>query len=275
MTLSVRQFIKRKIKLMKTILLLPLSFFLSFCNLHAQTPVGCCNWADDGEAVTIKSSRANATVYYLDGIPVQPDQSITAEVLDQENGEPVYFANLRLYREKEFIRGAVVDETGFFTIEGRAGDLLEVSHVSYGKIRIPFEELAADPVLELKAGVDMEVVTVVTDRLPLVIGCYTTCCFCTEITEELVEERPKERQEEADWNWSYYPNPTQEHVFLQTGEKQGIILLYAMDGRLIRQQTIRSTEEMITLAGLPSATYLLLFQGEEGQESIGQVVLVN
>ena len=149
-----------------------------------------------------------------------------------------------------------------------------ISCIGYTDQEVSWDALASDPMVSLKAGVNLEVV-VVSDR-PILekTVCYFICGNIDYETEVLAEDLAVEEEDLS--NWHFYPNPAREYVFIETGSKTGLLELWSMDGRLIRQQVIRSESELMEMSGLPSASYLLIYAATDREkEIIGQLLLVD
>ena len=69
--------------------------------------------SESDDRISIRPSRSSTTAYYIDGVMVegaiaQPQAAyqevLCVEVIDQESGAPVPYANVRLYRDGMFDR---------------------------------------------------------------------------------------------------------------------------------------------------------------------------
>lgn len=201
----------------------------------------------------------------------------TAKLQDGFN-EPLAGVTIRVAGKN---LGAVSDAQGNFTVDAGENDILQFSYIGFENAEFPVYEIEDGMLnnITLTSNALLREVVITADVANLKREFISNCCCTVECARhrsfysDSLQVMSRTDSAAETQSWHFYPNPTTDGVAVETPESAGMITVFSLDGRLLKQTTVSSPLTRVNLRDLPAATYFLRYENEKGSTSVGKVVL--
>lgn len=195
-------------------------------------------------------------------------KKIIAQVTDNSD-VPIPYATVALYANDRLMEGTESDTYGFFELEIKEGQRIEISSIGYEKTQLSYYEAKERDLINLKPTFYELATVVVTEyRDPIK---HNWVCSCVTLRESSLMGL-QIGDFHSSPNLTYYPNPTKDNVIVETMSQEGFILVFSANGTQLMRKPITNDKMELDLADLPDGTYFLSLQDNTGVKAIGKII---